>query len=76
MDGIGDGKAPAACARLLTPLHLWRSAGVLDAGCAYVPDPAAEHEPCDYQADDGCRQAARLPEERIQAEAEALSKVI
>src|SRR5215467_15467591 len=32
MGGIGDGKAPAPFTRLLTPLHLWRSAGGLDAG--------------------------------------------
>jgi hypothetical protein len=32
IEGIGDGKAAAPCARLLTPLHLWRSADVLDAG--------------------------------------------
>ena len=32
MDGIGDGKGPAAYAGLVTPLHLWRSAGVFGAG--------------------------------------------
>jgi hypothetical protein len=32
VDGIGDGKAPAPCAGLLTPLHLRRWAGVLGAG--------------------------------------------
>jgi hypothetical protein len=32
MDVIGDGKGPAPCARLLAPLHLGRSAAVLDAG--------------------------------------------